>query len=57
MNVIVKLLIMLLEVIFGAGLFGCLFVLVLATIDDVKVLFHGDDAAHKAPATATASGD
>ena len=55
MNAIVKSLIILLEVIFGAGLFGCLFVLVLATIDDVKVLFHGNDSPQKAPATV--SGD
>lgn len=55
MNAIVKSLIILLEVLFGAGLFGCLFVLVLATIDDVKVLFHGNESAQKAPATA--SGD
>jgi hypothetical protein len=55
MNPIVKFLIIFLEIIFGLGLFGCLFVLVLATIDDVKVLFHGNDSPHKAPATA--SGD
>jgi len=40
MNIAVTILIYLLEAIFAIGLIGCVFVLILATIDDVKVLFH-----------------
>lgn len=48
MNLTVTILIYILEAIFAIGLIGCCFVLVLATIDDVKVLFHREHAAPSA---------
>lgn len=54
MDIVIKILIYLLEGIFGIGLVGCFFVLILATIDDVKVLFHSDKPHQPAPSEAAA---
>lgn len=42
MNIAIRILIYIVEAMFAIGLIGCVFVLILATIDDVKVLFHRD---------------
>jgi hypothetical protein len=50
MNLWITIGIYILEGIFAVGLFGCVFVLVLATIDDVKVLFHSEHKPGPSPA-------
>lgn len=54
MNIVVRILIYLVEAMFAIGLIGCVFVLILATIDDVKVLFHRDQPHQPSPTEAAA---
>jgi hypothetical protein len=55
MNLAITILIYLLEAMFAIGLIGCVFVLILSSIDDAKVLFHRDQQPHQpSPSEASA---
>jgi hypothetical protein len=55
MSMVIRIFIYLVEGMFAIGLIGCVFVLILATIDDIKVLFHRDKPLQPSPAEAAAT--
>ncbi len=55
MELVIRILIYLLEAMFAIGLFGCVFVLILSSVDDAKVLFNRDQPHPPSPTEAPAA--
>ncbi|HEY1800806.1 MAG TPA: hypothetical protein VGG46_07715 [Terriglobales bacterium] len=55
MDLVIKILIYIVEAMFALGVIGCVFVLILSSIDDAKVLFHREQPHRPSPAEASAA--